>query len=301
VLAFNGKGGVILWQALSGVEIKNNIVYRNTSYGIDSWDAHGSGVVVDHNIVFGNGSGNYSLTGGASDYTYTLGSTISTEPLFVSATSSSFDAHLKVGSPAIDAGLALSQVTQDIDGNPRPVGTAWDIGAYEYTGASLPPVMPSLSFEVEAGQIVPPFTVSGGGVFQPTNTTNPMFGGAARYRFNITQPGNYIIKAAVDAPNLSADSFFINIDAEPTDPTMIWDIGATTGLEERVMSWRGAGTFDSPEFKPKRFALATGEHTLIIRGREADTRIDRITIEAAAAPQPPAVPSNFRFDNGDPP
>jgi hypothetical protein len=42
VMAFNGKGGMILWQALSGVEVKNNIIYRNTGYGIDSWDAHGS-------------------------------------------------------------------------------------------------------------------------------------------------------------------------------------------------------------------------------------------------------------------
>ena len=298
VLAFNGKGGMILWQLISAVEIKNNIIYRNTGYGMDSWDAHGSGVVVDHNIVFGNGSGNYNFTAAASDYTYTLGSTISTEPLFADATSAAFDPHLKTGSPAIDAGLALSQVMQDIEGTTRPQGPAWDIGAYEYGGAAStqPPLMASLSFEAEAGQIVSPFAISSGAVSQPLNTTDPTLGGAARYRFNITQADDYIIKAVVDATNVSADSFYINIDAEPTDPTMIWDIGVTSGLEERVVSWRGNGTFDAAEFKPKRFTLSAGEHTLTIRGREADARIDRITIAAFAAQQSPAIPANFQFD-----
>jgi len=299
VLAFNGKAGIILWQALSGVDIKNNIIYRNTTYGIDSWDGHGSGVVVDHNIVFGNGSGNYSFTGGASDYTYTLGSTISAEPVFANATLSAFDAHLKAGSPAIDAGLALSQVTQDIEGNPRPNGSAWDIGAYEYVSASLPPIMPSLAFEAEAGQIVAPFAVSAGTISQAVNTTDPSLGGAARYRFNITNAGDYIVKAAVNAPDANTDSFFINIDAEPTDPTMIWDvIPSTTGIQERVASWRGNGTFDMPQFSPKTFTLTAGVHTLTIRGREANAIIDRISIQMVTGSL--QAPANFRFNSDSP-
>lgn len=299
VLAFNGKGGMILWQLLSGVDIKNNIIYRNTGYGIDSWDAHGSGVIVDHNIVFGNGSGNYSFTGGASDYTYTSGSTISAEPLFSNATSGAFDAHLKAGSPAIDAGVALSQVTQDIEGNPRPNGMAWDIGAYEYVGTSLPPIMPSLSFEAEAGQIVSPFVVSGGTISQAANTTDPTLGGAARYRFNITNAGDYVVKAAVNAPDANTDSFFINIDAEPSDPVMIWDvIPSTSGIEERVASWRGNGTFDAPQFSPKAFTLSVGVHTLTIRGREANTIIDRLAIQMVTGSL--QAPANFRFNSDSP-
>ena len=299
VMAFNGKGGVILWQALSGVDIKNNILYRNTTYGIESWEAHGSGIVVDHNLVVGNGSGAYDFIRGGSDYTYTLGTSISAEPLFVNATSAAFDAHLSSGSPAIDAGSALPLVNDDIESKPRPQGSGWDIGAYEYrgSGGTLPPLMPGLSFEAEAGQIVSPFVISTGAVSQATSTTTPALGGAARYRFNITQFGDYVIKAAVDAPNTSADSFYVNIDAEPADPIMIWDIGLTLGVEERVVSWRGSGTFDAPEFKPKHFLLGPGEHTLIIRGREADARIDRITVQASTgSEQPPGVPADFQFD-----
>jgi len=47
---------------------------------------------------------------------------------------SSIDYHLKPGSPAIDAGLTLPGVTEDIEGTPRPQGEAYDIGVFEYTG-----------------------------------------------------------------------------------------------------------------------------------------------------------------------
>jgi len=45
---------------------------------------------------------------GGSDYSYTLGTTISAAPLFVNSTSAGFDPHLGAGSPAINAGVNLS-------------------------------------------------------------------------------------------------------------------------------------------------------------------------------------------------
>ena len=50
--------------------------------------------------------------------------------LFVDA--SADDYHLKAGSPAINAGTLLGDVTDDLEGNPRPVGATHDAGAYEY-------------------------------------------------------------------------------------------------------------------------------------------------------------------------
>ena len=67
------------------------------------------------------------------------------DPLFVDTASWNF--HLKAGSPAIDAGTSAGKVKEimdkyynnfgvsievDFDGNPRPLGSPWDIGAYEY-------------------------------------------------------------------------------------------------------------------------------------------------------------------------
>ncbi len=50
-------------------------------------------------------------------------------PLFVDATNNDF--HLQVWSPAIDAGSILADVNDDFDGNYRPLGEGFDIGAYE--------------------------------------------------------------------------------------------------------------------------------------------------------------------------
>ena len=60
----------------------------------------------------------------------------SANPLFVNANANDF--HLQSGSPAINAGFNLAGiVTKDIEGATRPVGSAWDIGAYEFGG--VPP------------------------------------------------------------------------------------------------------------------------------------------------------------------
>jgi len=45
------------------------------------------------------------------------------------------DFRLKAGSPAIDAGANLPDVPTDLAGNPRPAGSAFDVGAYEFTPA----------------------------------------------------------------------------------------------------------------------------------------------------------------------
>ena len=52
------------------------------------------------------------------------------DELFVSVAND--DYRLRPGSPAIDAGKALPEVTTDIDGIPRPSGAGYDSGAYEF-------------------------------------------------------------------------------------------------------------------------------------------------------------------------
>ena len=134
VMAWNGTEGIILWMALSGVDIANNIIYENGQYGVHSYDAHGSGVVFQHNLNFGNGTADYDFSQGGSDYSYTLGAAMVYDPGFANDTAASFDPRLGSGSPGIGAGLNLSAVfTTDINGTERPATGAWDLGAMSTT------------------------------------------------------------------------------------------------------------------------------------------------------------------------
>ena len=301
VMAWNGTSGIILWMALSGVDIKNNIIYENGHAGIGCASATGSGVMVDHNLLYSNGDGDYDWTNGGTTVSYTLGTTISRAPGFVNDSSDGFDAHLSSRSPAIGAGLNLSSVfTTDLDGMLLPKGGTWDLGAYTYGSVAGALPADGLIFPSTTGVITPPFQVVSNTLFQPAFILRPAYisqpaytsvadGGQAVYLFVITVAGNYVVNALVNAPGTDNNSFFVNIDARPTDPLMIWDIPVTTGLTIQTVSWRGDGTVSSSspsgltaQFAPKVFSLSAGLHQLIIRGREANCQLGAIAIAATA-------------------
>jgi hypothetical protein len=483
VIAHNGKGGIMIWMAVSGVDIKNNIIFQNGQYGLTSFDAHGSGVVVDRNLVFGNSSGNYNFTAGNSDYSYSLGTTISSAPQFVNSTYSGFDAQLSSSSPAIGAGLNLSSIfTTDVTGATRPSSGAWDLGAYAYGSSSSDNMAPTVSITSPAngatvsnnitvsanasdnvgvasvqftwdganlgsaltsapysisvntttgtngphtlsavardaagnqttssavivqvknpvntapqlssianqtvttgstigplaftvsdaetsaaslsvmasssnptlvpnanivlggsgsnrtvtitpaaartgtatitlaasdgaltrstnflvtinalppgngltiastvGSISAPFVVGVGTISQPAYSSLTG-GGKAVYSFSVPTAGDYTVTALVSAPTTGENSFFVNIDGEPTDPLMIWDVPISNDMTAQTVSWRGDGGVNpntasgmNASFAPKVFTLSAGEHQLIVRGREANVQLGTITLTA---------------------
>lgn len=109
-----------------------------------------------------------------------------------------------------------------------------------------------------------------------------MAGGRAAYSFSVPTTGDYIIVTNVNCPNGGNNSFFVNIDAEPST-TMIWDIPPTNGLETRMVTW-------DPIKTPHVFRLTAGTHELIVRGREADSKLGNIKFSAIPAP-----PQNFHI------
>jgi hypothetical protein len=112
-----------------------------------------------------------------------------------------------------------------------------------------------------------PLVLTNGIISQP-ESTGLAGGGKAVFSFTIDEAGDYVIQALVNAPAEDSNSFYVNVDAPPEDPGMIWDIDVTNGFEQRTVSWRGKGDVDSDEFVPKRFTLSAGAHKLIIVGRE---------------------------------
>jgi hypothetical protein len=103
---------------------------------------------VVNNIFYNNGSGsqindNESKVGSVWDYNihypdfswppkqpeYDQHSLFGVEPGFLNSTAGDYG--LRVDSPAIDRGIALSEFNYDKIATPRPQIAAWDIGAYE--------------------------------------------------------------------------------------------------------------------------------------------------------------------------
>jgi hypothetical protein len=149
--------------------------------------------------------------------------------------------------------------------------------------------------QAESGVLTAPFVVTGGYISQSV-LSGVTDGGQALYNFTLTNSGSYIIQALVNASSLSGNSFYLNIDAQPTDPTMEWDINPiTSGFEQRLVSWRGNGTSDADQFVPKIFTLSSGNHQLILRGREPDTQLDSFAIIKL-----PAAPLNFHVLTNSP-
>src|SRR5208337_3320318 len=94
-----------------------------------------------------------------------------------------------------------------------------------------------LDFEAKAAEVTPPFILTNGGFFQTvcTGLTN---GGRACFHFAITNAGDWVVRAKVEAPPNETNSFYVNIDAEPEDPKMIWDIAPTAGFQDKFIFWR---------------------------------------------------------------
>jgi hypothetical protein len=101
----------------TGTRLRNNIVQQKS----------GEPYLTSRNSVTPSGSNNewFGSGNGLSQTT----ANINADPRFVSIVTP--DLHLQSGSPAINSGMG-GLVSNDKDGIPRPQGSAYDIGAYEY-------------------------------------------------------------------------------------------------------------------------------------------------------------------------
>jgi len=133
---WNNKFGVQIDYGAINTEVYNNTIYNNQSsngYAVYNGSAS-SGAIIRNNICYKNSMDVTSVGTGA---TISNNTANITDPLFVDAARADF--HLQAVSIAIDAGFTISLVSTDADGVPRPKGTSYDIGAYEWVGAQSPP------------------------------------------------------------------------------------------------------------------------------------------------------------------
>jgi IPT/TIG domain len=112
------SGAIALASGPVGIQMDDNLIVALTSEGYFSSDTGSAPEIIgSNNLLYGAGTPPSFLT-----------ASVSGDPMLVAPTSHDF--HLTSGSPAVDHGKTTSAAT-DIDGNSRPQGSAFDIGAYE--------------------------------------------------------------------------------------------------------------------------------------------------------------------------
>ena len=122
-------GGIFCWTSTSLI-IRNSILWNPQAFSeIDfTYFSSPSSLTISYsNIKEGikgidTGEGACILDWGEGN--------ISNDPKFVDADNGNF--HLRPDSPCIDIGCFIEGLTKDIESNPRPSGSGFDIGAYEY-------------------------------------------------------------------------------------------------------------------------------------------------------------------------
>jgi hypothetical protein len=120
-------GHIVFWQNQSNITIRNNIFYNPQNNAIARFGSLVTGCAIDHNIVYGA----YGVMADPSGCVVS-NNRLGVDPQFVRATTAPYDFHLLPTSPAINAGADLVAVGTDFDGTPRPQGSAYGIGAFEF-------------------------------------------------------------------------------------------------------------------------------------------------------------------------
>ncbi|MDO8646874.1 MAG: choice-of-anchor Q domain-containing protein, partial [Candidatus Diapherotrites archaeon] len=117
----------VWYRANTTGDVRNNIIYSGFEASA-SWQftAENGGTFTQGTNLF------YGITPAKRDASDITGQ----NPLF--ADSANLDFHLQSASPAINNGTAIAGFSEDYDRVSRPQGTAWDIGAFEYTGVAPP-------------------------------------------------------------------------------------------------------------------------------------------------------------------
>jgi len=117
----NGHDGIYVGDVLvENSVIRNNVCSENQGYQIASDSP--SMLTLEHNLINGSSQiyGNNAIIG---------------DPKFVNPAGGDF--HLREDSPAIDSGSSIDAPSDDFDGNPRPQGAGYDIGAFEFIGNGI--------------------------------------------------------------------------------------------------------------------------------------------------------------------
>lgn len=132
-------------QMVYPMKIRNVTIYNCKDYGIMTFGTNDSGHEGKNIISIGNSTADFEsgIFDTASNNLSSDASAPGTNRLTNKTAANQFvdsgwppDLHLKSTADAKDAGTTISEITDDIDGDSRPQGSAYDIGADEYVSSA---------------------------------------------------------------------------------------------------------------------------------------------------------------------
>jgi hypothetical protein len=163
-----------------------------------------------------------------------------------------------------------------------------------------PPAGPAYIYmEAESGSLVSPMVTGSdanafNGQYVTTATANS---GTDTITFNAPSSGSYVIWGRVLAPNSDVDSTFVSVDNGTEE---IYDMAEGTWSNNWQWSQVKLRLNNNPATLQQRaFNLSAGSHTVKFRGRETNSKLDRVLITndlsfvptASPNPAPPPPPA----------
>jgi hypothetical protein len=115
---FRAQGNTVISNFNSSPTLTNCILWGGPGGGLDMIINKGTSPGSSPVVTYSDIQGDYPGIGN-----------INADPMFVDFNG---DLHLQQGSPCIDAGTASGAPDTDLEGNPRPQGAGYDMGAYEF-------------------------------------------------------------------------------------------------------------------------------------------------------------------------
>jgi hypothetical protein len=123
----------------------------------------------------------------------------------------------------------------------------------------------------------------------------------AVYTFAVTNAGEYAVVAEVRAAGGAGGAVGVNVDAEPVEPEMVWEIRASTNFVSEIVTWRGRGQGNvglATGLTPKYFALGVGRHELVLKGGAGAVELRSLAV--VERPAAPAAPSGLHVVGASP-
>ncbi len=153
LMASDGRWALNIQNGSTGNTVINNILYNAHSFrgSLDISADSLPGFASDYNVVMER----FAVDGGSvqtlSQWTQRSGQdqhSVVAAPASLFLNAAANDYHLTGTSPARDAGTTRAEVRNDRDGIGRPIGPAFDIGAYEFLSAGITPPVPPANLRI---------------------------------------------------------------------------------------------------------------------------------------------------------